>query len=108
MLSMLVFAAPAQAERLNQLPGASGCIVAVVVDGCTTAAVGSPISILVRGPHAYVSSPSDDRIRIYDRDPATGALTPRPVGLAGCIAEDGPGTTDAPTLAASTGLLRWR
>lgn len=85
-------AAPAEARPLTQLAGPAGCIVAVVVPDCQTAAVGSPQSIVLAGSQAYVSSASDDQVRVYDRNATTGALTPRPVGLAGCIADDGAGT----------------
>lgn len=92
-LSTLAVPATAPANRLLQLPGPGGCIVGTAVGGCTQQSpIGSPADVVVRGNHAYVSSTSDDRIRIYDRNPTTGDLTPRPAGIAGCIAEDGPGT----------------
>ncbi|MEA2475467.1 MAG: type secretion system secreted protein VgrG [Thermoleophilaceae bacterium] len=94
--AILVFAGlpvqSAAADRINQIPEPGGCIVNAPVSGCTQADVGSPGGIVIRGNHVYVSSYTDNRIRIFDRDPATGALTPRPTGIAGCIADDGPGT----------------
>lgn len=85
-------AAGASANRLVQLSGNAGCLLNVQVAGCTQADVGNPFDVVVRDTHVYVSSYGDNRIRIYDRNTATGALTPRPAGLAGCVADDGGAT----------------
>jgi hypothetical protein len=42
------------------------------------------------GRGVYVASDVSDAVGVFDRDPATGALTQKP-GSAGCISEDGSG-----------------
>ena len=95
MLGLLVtlgLAAPAAANRLVQLPGGAGCIVPLAVDGCAVGNLGAPEDIVVRGNHAYVTSSSENLVRVLDLDPATGAATMRSAGPSGCIADNGAGT----------------
>jgi DNA-binding beta-propeller fold protein YncE len=51
------------------------------------------------GKSVYVPSHDDDAVSVLDRDPATGALTPR-TDTTGCVSEDGNGgeCTDGATL----------
>ncbi len=80
-------------QRLLQLSGNGGCIVPGQVSGCAQqAALFRPWGVAVRDNQAYVSDYGTNRILIYDRDPISGALTPRAASAAGCIAEDGAGT----------------
>jgi DNA-binding beta-propeller fold protein YncE len=81
---------------LEQLPGRLGC----VADGAAAKAVcgnaralkgpgpfmGSrAIAISPDGRNVYVASSGSDAIAVFDRSPATGALT-QPKGKAGCVA----------------------
>jgi DNA-binding beta-propeller fold protein YncE len=95
LLALLTCAAApaAQADqRLVQLPGGGGCIMPAAIAGCTEQALQSPWGVVVRDNHVYVSDLSANMVRVYDRDPLSGALTPRATGAAGCIAENGAGT----------------
>jgi DNA-binding beta-propeller fold protein YncE len=75
---------------LGQDPGASGCASSTVV-GCTdTFALGGAWGVAVSpdGRNVYVAALEDDAVVVFDRAPATGAITQK-MGTAGCIQETG-------------------
>ena len=96
--SLLLFVAmTGSAWGLTQLPGTTGCI-AVAGERCAAGraiseAVG-PLAISPDGKSAYLVANSDpegiesDALDVFDRDPATGALTQKP-GAEGCLAASG-------------------
>ena len=62
------------------------------------------IAVSRDGRSVYASDPDTDTVTILDRDPASGALTPKQ-GAAGCISQDGAGgCASAPSLAGPVGL----
>lgn len=73
------------AGELTQKAGAAGCVTADGSEGCTTAAqVGRIVVLSPDGEHLYtIAWEPRAAIQIFDRDPATGAATPKP-GPAGC------------------------
>jgi DNA-binding beta-propeller fold protein YncE len=78
--------------ELSQKPGAAGCLSETGADGCQGARSingANDVVISPDGRNVYVASFSSDAVAIFDRDPATGALTQRPG--AGCIAHAGAG-----------------
>ena len=101
---LVVFDRDLATGALTQKAGVAGCF---TIDGrsvsgdpatagqCTTTpGLGHPSRVLVLNNHVYVShSPGVSASRrvvisLFDRDPATGALTKR-AGQQGCIAQDG-------------------
>src|SRR3712207_3893953 len=104
LLVLLVPARAAAEPSFAQLPGTSGCVEqdTLSFSQCTeyrSLETASSVAISPDGEFAYVSSPivnsgSDtlddnaDAISIFDRDPATGALT-QLVGTAGCVSNNG-------------------
>src|SRR5207248_1019349 len=77
---------------LTQKPGTAGCISengtsgacqdGIALDGTFSVAISDD------GKNAYAASFLSDAVAVFDRDPATGALTQKP-GTAGCISENG-------------------
>jgi DNA-binding beta-propeller fold protein YncE len=79
---------------LTQKPGAAGCIVnepSTDVTGCdnTGRALSGAASVTVSpdGHNAYIASQFSSAVAVFDRDPASGALTQKP-GAAGCIVDE--------------------
>ena len=77
-----------------QLPGTAGC---VTEDGSAGAcANGVALDTVARvvvspdGRNAYATALSSNSIVVFDRNPATGALTQK-AGIDGCISETGTG-----------------
>jgi DNA-binding beta-propeller fold protein YncE len=73
---------------LSQNPGTAGCI-SSSLRGCQKGQAlkgAERVALSSDGKNVYVTSYTQSAISIFDRDPATGALTQKP-GLAGCIAE---------------------
>ena len=107
-LAALTAAAPASAIVFDQLAGPAGCILPSAVSDCAVfAGLGSPSDVVSAGTHVYVSEQTSNRIRVFDRDPATGALTAREDGPAGCI-DDGTSATCAVAPGCSTVPPGWR
>lgn len=91
---------------LRQLPGAAGCIAGVPLPGCATgAALLGPDVVVVSpdGKNVYVGSFFGNAVAIFDRDPASGALT-QPSGSAGCIAAATSGCATGLALGAPEGM----
>src|SRR5689334_3220850 len=82
-LALVALLAPAgglAAGELTQKAGTAGCVTASGSEGCATAAqVGRIAVISPDGRHLYTAAwiPTA-AIQIFDRDPATGAVTPKP------------------------------
>jgi DNA-binding beta-propeller fold protein YncE len=93
-LFLLAAAVAAAAGELLQKPGTAGCISETGTGGaCQNGrALEDPFGIAASqdGRSVYVASISSTAVAVFDRDPATGALTQKP-GTAGCISEDGTG-----------------
>ncbi len=99
-LAAINFAAVAILDRdpstgaLTQKPGTAGCISedglgGTCVDG--RALAGAEMAVVSPdGRNVYVASAASDAIAVFDRDPATGALTQK-AGTAGCVSETGTG-----------------
>ena len=79
---------------LTQKPGTAGCISEDGIGGACqdgTALDGAAgVATSPDGKSTYVVSLASDAVAVFDRDPATGALTQKP-GTAGCVSEDGTG-----------------
>ncbi len=78
---------------LTQKAGTAGCIGdAGLGDGACTEGEGldgaSSVVVSADGTSAYVASYTGNALAIFDRNPATGALTQKP-GTAGCISDSG-------------------
>jgi DNA-binding beta-propeller fold protein YncE len=94
----LVGAAAADAATPAQLPGTSGCVSQRGEGGCARgraiAEPEAPLAISRDGRSAYLVADSNpegieaDAVDVFDRDPATGALTQKP-GAEGCLAASG-------------------
>ena len=104
--ALVALAAPSPAAAaigdLEQRPGAQGCVtaggaaVAVCASGRALSGA-NDVAVSPDGEHAYVAAsgefPSDPGgVAVFDRDPASGALT-QLAGAAGCITHDGSGGT---------------
>jgi DNA-binding beta-propeller fold protein YncE len=80
------------AGLLSQQLGSSGCISSAEVSGpCqrgVALAKAAGVAISPDGKSLYVASDESNALAIFDRDPATGALTQKP-GKAGCISRGG-------------------
>ncbi len=79
---------------LSQKPGSAGCVSEDGTGGlCQNGtALLNPFGVTVSpdGKSLYTASQDSDAVAIFDRDPATGAVTQKP-GAAGCVSEDGTG-----------------
>jgi len=86
--AIAVFTRNGRTGRLSQPKGAAGCIAAKGAEGCA-AAVGldRPNSVAVSpdGRNVYATSLGSEAVTVFQRDPATGALSQRLDG-SGCIA----------------------
>jgi hypothetical protein len=83
---LYVFARDPATGRLTQLPGPAGCLSAIAHAGCTTARALrglARISITRDGQFLYTAS-DPSGIGVFQRDPATGALT-QLGGRRGCV-----------------------
>jgi DNA-binding beta-propeller fold protein YncE len=73
---------------LTQRAGAAGCVSETGTGGACQqgAGIAAPADVAVSpdGKNLYVASGKSDSVAIFDRDPATGALTQAP-GAAGCL-----------------------
>jgi DNA-binding beta-propeller fold protein YncE len=92
---LLLFAPLAWAlGELSQKPGTAGCISETGTAGACRdgkALEGAEgVAASADGKSVYVTSGVSDGVAVFDRDPATGALTQK-AGPAGCISEDGTG-----------------
>jgi len=91
---------------LRQLPGATGCISGVPLPGCATGtALLGPDVVVVSpdGRNVYVGSFFGNAVAVFDRDPASGALS-QPAGSAGCIAAATSGCATGLALGAPEGM----
>jgi DNA-binding beta-propeller fold protein YncE len=85
---------PAQAGAspgaLTQLPGTARCVSDTGTSGLCTDGAGlalaQAVTVSPDGRHAYAASAA--AVTVFDRDPASGALTQKP-GTAGCISDTG-------------------
>ncbi|MEX0992802.1 MAG: beta-propeller fold lactonase family protein [Solirubrobacterales bacterium] len=99
-----LIAAPAVAApsgSLAQLAGGTACTSEGGTGGCTAGiALDEVVSVAVSpdGRNVYVTAYTSDAVAVFDRNPATGALTQRP-GTAGCVSETGSGGSCADGLA---------
>ena len=91
---------------LTQLPGAAGCISSEGSGGgCASGvALGDAWAVTVSpdGANVYVAAPSAGGLSVFDRDPATGALTQQ-AGAAGCITGSGSDGACTPGIALDGG-----
>jgi DNA-binding beta-propeller fold protein YncE len=94
--------------RLAQLPGSTGCVSYDGQDGCATGAAlfgAADVAISRDGRNAYVAAYGSRSVAVFDRNPTTGALTPR-AGPGGCVQgpteedseEIGPGPSCTPVV----------
>jgi 6-phosphogluconolactonase (cycloisomerase 2 family) len=90
--SVTIFDRNTTTGALTQKAGTAGCISETGTAGACTdgAALDSAFSVTISpdGATAYVASIVSDAVAIFDRNPATGALTQK-AGTAGCISETG-------------------
>jgi DNA-binding beta-propeller fold protein YncE len=87
--ALAVFARDASSGRLTQPADASGCLVAVPTDGCTTVlALLAPEGMAISGDgdDVYVAAALGNALLVLTRDAASGALTQATDG-SGCIVE---------------------
>ena len=94
--SLLCAAGPAWATgELSQAPGKAGCVSAgkkqarVCAKGRALAETNGVV-VSADGRNAYAVGYSSSSVAIFDRDPATGALTQK-AGKAGCVSDEGHG-----------------
>lgn len=87
-------AGASSAGDLVQLVGPTGCVSETGSGGACSdgVALRSPLSVVVApdGQNAYATSNVDHAVLVFDRDPATGALTQKP-SPSGCISDTGSG-----------------
>jgi DNA-binding beta-propeller fold protein YncE len=80
--------------ELSQKAGVDGCVSDNGSGGACrdVAALEGPdgVAVSADGRNVYVASEVSNSLGIFDRDPATGALTQKP-GTAGCVSEGGSG-----------------
>jgi DNA-binding beta-propeller fold protein YncE len=91
---------------LTQLPGAAGCTSGLPVPVCASgrALVGPDVVVVSPdGSNVYVGSFFGNAVAVFDRDPASGALT-QPGSSTGCIAEAISGCTLGLALGAPEGM----
>lgn len=91
---------------LSQLPASAGCISGLPVPVCAGGrALVAPDVVVVSpdGENVYVGSFFGNAVAVFDRDPASGALT-QPGNSAGCIAEAVTGCTPGLALTAPEGM----
>lgn len=87
--SIAVFQRNPSSGALTQLPASAGCIAGVPIPVCAVgrALVGPDVVVVSpKGENVYVGSFFGNAVAVFDRDPASGALT-QPGDSSGCIAE---------------------
>jgi DNA-binding beta-propeller fold protein YncE len=97
--SLTAFHRDQRTGALSQLPGGSGCISGLPVPGCAggRAVVGPDVvTVSPDGKNVYIGSFFGNAIAVFNRDPASGALS-QPTDTTGCI-------TQAPTSGCAIGL----
>jgi DNA-binding beta-propeller fold protein YncE len=85
--SVTVFARLPKSGALIQLTG--GCVSGPPIPGCTQGRALLAPDVLVASPdgkNVYAGSFFGNAVAVFERDPATGALT-QPAGATGCVAE---------------------
>ena len=96
--AIAVFERNLRTGRLTQRRGAAGCIAARGGNGCARAvALDGPNSVAFSadGANVYATSRNSDSVSVFDRNPASGALT-QVAGDGGCVA-------NSPTSGCATG-----
>jgi DNA-binding beta-propeller fold protein YncE len=97
--AIAIFARNTRKGGLAQGKGTAGCIAVSGAGGCE-AAIGldgpNVVTVSPDGKNVYIGSFFGNAIAVFNRDPATGALT-QPTSTTGCI-------TQAPTSGCATGL----
>lgn len=86
--AVAVFHRNQKTGALTQLPGASGCIAAAPIPGCTTGRALDGADVVVVSPdgaNVYVGAFFGDAVAVFARNASTGALT-QPTDTTGCIA----------------------
>jgi DNA-binding beta-propeller fold protein YncE len=87
--SISIFQRNQKSGALTQLPASAGCIAGVAIPVCAVgrALVGPDVVVISpKGENVYVGSFFGNAVAVFDRDPASGALT-QPGDSSGCIAE---------------------
>ncbi len=87
--SISIFQRNQKSGALTQLPASAGCVAGVPIPVCAVgrALVGPDVVVVSpKGENVYVGSFFGNAIAVFDRDPASGALT-QPGDSSGCIAE---------------------
>jgi DNA-binding beta-propeller fold protein YncE len=87
--SIAIFRRDPKTGALTQLPASAGCIAGVPIPICAAgrALVGPDVVVISpNGASVYVGSFFGNAVAVFDRDPASGALT-QPGDSSGCIAE---------------------
>jgi DNA-binding beta-propeller fold protein YncE len=104
--TITVFQRNASTGALSQLAGAAGCTSGLPVPVCASgrALVGPDVVIVSPGgTNVYAGSFFGNAVAVFDRDPASGALT-QPGDSTGCIAEAIAGCTTGLALGAPEGM----
>lgn len=87
--SISIFQRNQKTGALTQLPASAGCIAGAPIPVCAAgrALVGPDVVVVSpKGENVYVGSFFGNAVAVFDRDPASGALT-QPGDSSGCIAE---------------------
>jgi DNA-binding beta-propeller fold protein YncE len=87
--SISIFQRNQKTGALAQLPASAGCVAGVPIPVCAVgrALVGPDVVVVSpKGENVYVGSFFGNAVAVFDRDPASGALT-QPGDSSGCIAE---------------------
>jgi DNA-binding beta-propeller fold protein YncE len=104
--SIGIFRRDPKTGALTQLPASAGCISGLPVPVCAAgrALVGPDVVVIsANGANVYVGSFFGNAVAVFDRDPASGALT-QPGNSSGCIAEAIAGCTLGFALGAPEGM----
>jgi DNA-binding beta-propeller fold protein YncE len=87
--SISIFQRDQKTGALTQLPASAGCVAGVPIPVCAVgrALVGPDVVVVSpKGENVYVGSFFGNAVAVFDRDPASGALS-QPGDSSGCIAE---------------------
>jgi DNA-binding beta-propeller fold protein YncE len=104
--SISAFRRDPKTGALTQLPASAGCISGLPVPVCAVgrALVGPDVVVISpNGANVYVASFFGNAVAVFDRDPASGALT-QPGDSSGCIAEAIAGCAPGFALGAPEGM----
>lgn len=104
-MALLTLAGTASAEPSR--PVSQSCMALTDFGVCSVGRVADglwKVAVAPGGWHAYGIAHNAQAIMIFDRDPATGALTQRP-GTAGCVSASGSGCTPGRGLVAVNGIV---